>query len=197
MKKALVTGITGQDGSYLAELLLSKGYRVVGIVRRSSTTPYERIAHLIDKIELVPFKGKPETRVIEVPIPADFAGEEVMIDLSPGYEVERYRAMPESVADLVALLNNPSFPEESIVATIRLKGEGGAAFRNNVAYRLPPGAMSLRSSARWYPAQPSRNRCRTRSPRAASMPIRPSAPPTSAWSRSRHRRARAWSSMRT
>jgi GDPmannose 4,6-dehydratase len=48
----LVTGITGQDGSYLAELLLAKGYRVVGVVRRSSTTPYERIAHLVDRVEL-------------------------------------------------------------------------------------------------------------------------------------------------
>ena len=53
MKTALITGITGQDGSYLAELLLAKGYRVVGVVRRSSTTPYERIAHLVDRIELV------------------------------------------------------------------------------------------------------------------------------------------------
>ncbi len=53
MPTALITGITGQDGSYLAELLLAKGYRVVGIVRRSSTTPYERIAHLVDRIELV------------------------------------------------------------------------------------------------------------------------------------------------
>ena len=53
MKTALITGITGQDGSYLAELLLEKGYRVVGIVRRSSTTPYERIAHLVDRIELI------------------------------------------------------------------------------------------------------------------------------------------------
>ena len=52
MPTALITGITGQDGSYLAELLLSKGYRVVGIVRRSSTTPYERIAHLVDRLEL-------------------------------------------------------------------------------------------------------------------------------------------------
>jgi len=50
---ALITGITGQDGSYLAELLLAKGYRVVGVVRRSSTTPYERIAHLVDRLELV------------------------------------------------------------------------------------------------------------------------------------------------
>ena len=53
MKTALITGITGQDGSYLAEFLLAKGYRVVGVVRRSSTTPYERIAHLIDKVELL------------------------------------------------------------------------------------------------------------------------------------------------
>ncbi len=52
MKTALITGITGQDGSYLAELLLAKGYHVVGVVRRSSTTPYERIAHLVDRIEL-------------------------------------------------------------------------------------------------------------------------------------------------
>ena len=53
MPTALITGITGQDGSYLAEHLLAKQYRVVGIVRRSSTTPYDRIAHLVDRIELV------------------------------------------------------------------------------------------------------------------------------------------------
>src|SRR5438270_949796 len=53
MKTALVSGITGQDGSYLAELLLEKGYKVIGIVRRSSTMPYERISHLIDRVELV------------------------------------------------------------------------------------------------------------------------------------------------
>jgi GDPmannose 4,6-dehydratase len=52
-KTALITGITGQDGSYLAEHLLAKGYHVVGVIRRSSTTPYERIAHLVDKVELV------------------------------------------------------------------------------------------------------------------------------------------------
>jgi GDPmannose 4,6-dehydratase len=52
MPTALITGVTGQDGSYLAELLLTKGYRVVGVVRRSSTTPYERIAHLVDRLEL-------------------------------------------------------------------------------------------------------------------------------------------------
>ena len=53
MPTALITGITGQDGSYLAEFLLEKGYRVVGVVRRSSTTPYERISHLIDRVELL------------------------------------------------------------------------------------------------------------------------------------------------
>jgi GDPmannose 4,6-dehydratase len=53
MKKALITGITGQDGSYLAEFLLSLGYEVVGMIRRSSTTSFERIAHIQDQITLV------------------------------------------------------------------------------------------------------------------------------------------------
>jgi len=53
MKTALITGITGQDGSYLAEFLLEKGYRVVGMQRRTSTETVGRIAHLMDKIELV------------------------------------------------------------------------------------------------------------------------------------------------
>jgi len=52
-KRVLITGITGQDGSYLAELLLDKGYEVHGMVRRSSTENFERIAHLVDKISLV------------------------------------------------------------------------------------------------------------------------------------------------
>jgi GDPmannose 4,6-dehydratase len=54
MKKALITGITGQDGSYLAEMLLEKGYQVFGLVRRSSTMNFERIAHIQDRLELVP-----------------------------------------------------------------------------------------------------------------------------------------------
>ena len=52
-KRALITGVTGQDGSYLAELLLSEGYTVIGMVRRSSTLNFERIAHIQDQIELV------------------------------------------------------------------------------------------------------------------------------------------------
>ena len=53
MPRALITGVTGQDGSYLAELLLDKGYEVAGMVRRSSTVSFERIAHLMDRVEFV------------------------------------------------------------------------------------------------------------------------------------------------
>jgi len=52
--KALITGINGQDGSYLAELLLEKGYTVIGLIRRTSQPLHENIAHLINKIRLVP-----------------------------------------------------------------------------------------------------------------------------------------------
>ena len=52
-KRALITGVTGQDGSYLAELLLDQGYEVSGMVRRSSTINFERIAHIQDRINLV------------------------------------------------------------------------------------------------------------------------------------------------
>ncbi len=54
MTNALITGITGQDGSYLAEFLLQKGYKVYGMQRRASTINFVRIAHLIDRIELLP-----------------------------------------------------------------------------------------------------------------------------------------------
>lgn len=53
-RRALITGITGQDGSYLAEFLLDKNYTVFGLVRRSSTINFERISHLQDKVELIP-----------------------------------------------------------------------------------------------------------------------------------------------
>src|ERR1700730_12617770 len=63
---ALVTGITGQDGSYLAELLLDKGYEVIGLHRRSSTVTFERIAHLTDKITLVSADLLDEASMIRV-----------------------------------------------------------------------------------------------------------------------------------
>ena len=52
-KRVLITGITGQDGSYLAELLLAKGYDVYGMVRRASTETFERIRHIQGRINLV------------------------------------------------------------------------------------------------------------------------------------------------
>ncbi len=65
-KRALITGITGQDGSYLAELLLDKGYDVVGMVRRSSTVNMERVAHLAGDVKLVPGDLLDQTSLIEV-----------------------------------------------------------------------------------------------------------------------------------
>ena len=63
MKRALITGVTGQDGSYLAELLLEKGYEVHGIVRRSSTETFERIAHLAGQIHAPP--GRPARPAVD------------------------------------------------------------------------------------------------------------------------------------
>ena len=65
-KRALITGITGQDGSYLAELLLAKGYHVIGMVRRSSTLNFERIGHLQDDLELVPSDLLDEVSMIHI-----------------------------------------------------------------------------------------------------------------------------------
>jgi len=64
-KRAFITGITGQDGSYLAELLLDKGYDVIGMVRRSSTVNFERIAHIQDRVTLVPADLLDEVSMIE------------------------------------------------------------------------------------------------------------------------------------
>jgi GDPmannose 4,6-dehydratase len=65
-KKALITGITGQDGSYLAEFLLQKGYEVIGMVRRTSTVNFERIKHFQDKITLVPGDLMDQVSIIDI-----------------------------------------------------------------------------------------------------------------------------------
>ena len=52
-KKVIITGITGQDGSYLAELLLEKGYDVYGLVPRYATNPFENIEHILDKVTII------------------------------------------------------------------------------------------------------------------------------------------------
>ena len=65
-ERALITGITGQDGSYLAELLLAKGYDVIGMVRRSSTVNFERIAHIQDQVRFAPGDLLDEVSMIEI-----------------------------------------------------------------------------------------------------------------------------------
>lgn len=65
-KKALITGITGQDGSYLAEFLLEKGYEVIGMVRRTSTVNFARIKHIQDKITLVSGDLLDQTSLIRI-----------------------------------------------------------------------------------------------------------------------------------
>ena len=65
-KKALVTGVTGQDGSYLAEFLLEKGYEVIGMVRRTSTVNFERIKHIQDKITLAPGDLVDQVSIIDI-----------------------------------------------------------------------------------------------------------------------------------
>lgn len=80
MPTALITGITGQDGSYLAEFLLAKGYKVVGMVRRSSTITFERIQHIQDDITV---------------IQGDLHDQSSLVDV-----IERYR--PEEVYNLAA-----------------------------------------------------------------------------------------------
>ncbi|MEM9566499.1 MAG: GDP-mannose 4,6-dehydratase [Actinomycetota bacterium] len=65
-KRALITGLTGQDGSYLAEFLLDKGYEVTGMVRRSSTVNFERIAHIQDHVQIVQGDLLDEMSLIDV-----------------------------------------------------------------------------------------------------------------------------------
>ena len=74
-KKALITGVTGQDGSYLAELLLDEGYEVIGVVRRSSTVTFERIAHIQDRLTLV--SGDLLDEVSLIPLLRDHRPQEV------------------------------------------------------------------------------------------------------------------------
>lgn len=66
MKKALITGITGQDGSYLGEFLLEKGYEVIGMVRRTSTVNFDRIKHIQEKVTIVPGDLLDQVSLIEM-----------------------------------------------------------------------------------------------------------------------------------
>ncbi len=100
MPTALITGVTGQDGSYLAEFLLDRGYRVVGMVRRTSTINFHRIAHIQDRIELVP--GDLSDQVSLIRILEEFRPDEVY-NLAAQSFVQTSWNQPVLTGDVTAL----------------------------------------------------------------------------------------------
>lgn len=103
MKKALITGITGQDGSYLAEFLLEKGYTVHGLVRRSSSPTFGRIEHLIDKIELHygdMSDSSSLTRIVEKCDPDEIYNLAAMSHVKVSFEIPEYTADVDGVGVL-------------------------------------------------------------------------------------------------
>src|SRR5947209_61359 len=94
-KRALITGITGQDGSYLAELLLSKGYEVHALIRRSSNSNLGRISHLLCqiKIHVVDLSdGMGMKRVVELSQPQEVYNLAAMSDVKVSFAVPEYTA---------------------------------------------------------------------------------------------------------
>ena len=100
MPKALITGITGQDGSYLAEFLLDKGYEVVGLVRRTSTVNFQRIKHIQDKITLVSGDMLDQSSLIHI-LEEQRPGE--VYNLAAQSFVQTSWAQPVFTADVTAL----------------------------------------------------------------------------------------------
>ena len=100
MPTALITGVTGQDGSYLAEFLLERGYRVVGMVRRTSTINFHRIAHIQDKLELVP--GDLSDQISLIRILEEYQPEEVY-NLAAQSFVQTSWNQPVFTGDVTAL----------------------------------------------------------------------------------------------
>jgi GDPmannose 4,6-dehydratase len=98
--KALITGVTGQDGSYLAELLLGQGYDVVGVHRRSSTVTFERITHLMDRLTLVTADLLDEASLIRVL--RDYRPDEVY-NLAAQSFVQTSFAQPSLTGEVTAL----------------------------------------------------------------------------------------------
>lgn len=97
------------------------------------------------RLTLEPFAGPMQTRVISVPIPRRFAGQKLDLQIEPGYAVERERAAPESLEQLIANLSDPIYPAKSIVVSFDA-GSSGLAHRGRVAENLPPGAIDTLST---------------------------------------------------
>lgn len=92
------------------------------------------------RLTLEPYAGPRQTRVVKVPIPSHLAGDEVKIDIAPGYLVERDQPDPENVPELIRFVEDPVYPPKSVVFSFST-GQGGVTFRGRVAKNLPPGAM--------------------------------------------------------
>lgn len=92
------------------------------------------------RLHMVPFDGPVQTQVAEVYIPPELAGQEVEIELNPGYRESPEIAAPENVAELMAALPRQSYPPDVLVASVVVGGQG-VAYRGQVATRLPPGVL--------------------------------------------------------
>lgn len=92
------------------------------------------------RVHLEPYDGKPTSQVIQVPIAAKYAGQTLKISIEPGYAVERVRASPENLAELISNLQAGTYRARSLVLSYQ-SGGGGAAYHGVVAHDLPPGAL--------------------------------------------------------
>jgi hypothetical protein len=95
------------------------------------------------KLTLDPYLGERYEKVIEVPIPERFAGQTVMIMLSPGFMTSRVVAPPENYDDLVDILPKLAFPPETLIASYALPGESTVAFEGKVVDRVPGHAADM------------------------------------------------------
>ncbi len=98
------------------------------------------------RLHLVPFAGPETTRVVEVPIPAQLAGETVSLQVKPGYNEERDAAPPENLAELIQIAADPTYPPQSIVVSFR-NGDPAVVHHRWVSHSLPAGALDLLESS--------------------------------------------------
>lgn len=155
-KRALITGISGQDGSYLAELLLSKGYEVWGIVRRSSTFNTSRIDHIFDKLNLVygdMADSYSLTHAMEASMPHEVYNLAAQSHVKVSFEMPEFTANADAVGTLrllqavVDVNPNARFYQAS---TSEMFGSSPAPQNENTSFhpRSPYGASKL--AAHWF-----------------------------------------------
>jgi hypothetical protein len=90
-------------------------------------------------LRLLPYSGAMTTRILKLPVPKHLAGQTVKVQVRPGYLVDKPRGAPESVSELIATFENPSYPPRSVV--LSYESGAGLSHRSHVALNLPPGAL--------------------------------------------------------